>query len=40
MYVDNITDEEYYDSGINDTGINHFGIGRGVNGGISAKFSF
>jgi iron complex outermembrane receptor protein len=40
MYVDNITDEDYYDSGLDDTGINHFGIGRGVNGGISAKFSF
>ncbi|MGB0936341.1 MAG: TonB-dependent receptor [Colwellia sp.] len=40
MYVDNLTDEEYFDSGINDTGINHFGIGRGVNGGISAKYSF
>ncbi|MEW6998758.1 TonB-dependent receptor [Colwelliaceae bacterium BS250] len=39
-YVDNITDEEYFDSGLNDTGINHFGIGRGINGGVKAKYSF
>jgi iron complex outermembrane receptor protein len=39
-YIDNITDEEYFDSGINDTGINHFGIGRGINGGVKVKYVF
>lgn len=39
-YIDNITDKEYFDSGLDDTGINHFGIGRGINGGIKAKYSF
>jgi len=39
-YVDNITDEEYYDSGLNDTGLNYFGIGRGINGGVKVKYSF
>jgi iron complex outermembrane receptor protein len=39
-YIDNITDEEYFDSGLDDTGINQFGIGRGVNGGIKVKYSF
>lgn len=39
-YIDNITDETYYDSGLSDTGINHFGIGRGINGGINVKYSF
>jgi iron complex outermembrane receptor protein len=39
-YIDNITDEDYYDSGLNDTGVNHFGIGRGINGGVKVKYSF
>ncbi len=39
-YVDNITDELYYDSGVADTGLSHFGIGRGINGGIKVKYSF
>jgi len=39
-YVDNITDEVYYDSGVADTGLSHFGIGRGVNGGVKVKYSF
>lgn len=39
-YVDNITDEKYFDSGLNDTGVNHFGIGRGINGGVKVKYSF
>jgi len=39
-YVDNITDEEYFDSGLDDTGINNFGVGRGINGGIKVKYSF
>ncbi len=39
-YVDNITDEAYYDSGLDDTGINQFGIGRGINGGVKVKYSF
>tara|TARA_R110002012_G_scaffold81474_2_gene206284 strand:+ start:1408 stop:3864 length:2457 start_codon:yes stop_codon:yes gene_type:complete len=39
-YVDNITDEEYFDSGIDDTGVNHFGIGRGINAGVRVKYSF
>jgi len=39
-YIDNITDELYYDSGVADTGLSRFGIGRGVNGGISVKYSF
>ncbi|MCJ8318248.1 MAG: TonB-dependent receptor [Colwellia sp.] len=39
-YVDNITDELYYDSGVADTGLSHFGIGRGINGGVKVKYSF
>lgn len=39
-YIDNITDEEYFDSGLDDTGINNFGIGRGINGGIKVKYAF
>jgi len=39
-YIDNLTDEIYYDTGIDDTGINRFGIGRGVNGGVKFKYSF
>ncbi|MCW8864798.1 MAG: TonB-dependent receptor [Colwellia sp.] len=39
-YINNITDEEYFDSGLDDTGVNMFGIGRGVNGGIKVKYSF
>ncbi len=39
-YINNLTDEEYFDSGLDDTGINHFGIGRGVNGGVKVKYSF
>jgi iron complex outermembrane receptor protein len=39
-YIDNITDEEYFDSGLDDTGINQFGIGRGINGGIKVKYLF
>ena len=39
-YVDNITDELYYDSGVADTGMSHFGIGRGINGGVKVKYSF
>lgn len=39
-YIDNITDETYYDSGLSDTGLNHFGIGRGVHGGVNVNYSF
>lgn len=39
-YIDNITDEEYYDSSVSDTGLSNFGIGRGTNGGINVKYSF
>ncbi len=39
-FIENITDEEYYDSGLDDTGINHFGIGRGTNGGVKVRYSF
>jgi len=39
-YIDNLTDETYYDSGENDTGLNRFGIGRGRNAGISLKYLF
>ena len=39
-FIDNITDEVYYDSGLDDTGINYFGIGRGINGGVKVKYSF
>lgn len=39
-YINNLTDEEYFDSGLDDTGINHFGIGRGINGGVKVKYSF
>jgi len=39
-YIDNLTDETYYESGVVDTGISRFGIGRGTNGGIKVKYSF
>ncbi|MDT0603904.1 TonB-dependent receptor [Thalassotalea castellviae] len=39
-YIDNLTDEEYYDASVADTGISNFGIGRGINGGINVKYSF
>ncbi len=39
-YIDNLTDEIYYDTGIDDTGINRFGIGRSVNGGVKFKYLF
>ena len=39
-YINNITDEEYFDTGLDDTGINNFGIGRGINGGVKVKYSF
>ena len=39
-YIENITDEVYYDSALSDTGLNRFGIGRGTNGGINFKYSF
>ncbi|QDP00074.1 TonB-dependent receptor [Thalassotalea sp. PS06] len=39
-YVDNITDELYYEGAVIDTGYTRFGIGQGINGGIKAKYSF
>lgn len=39
-YMNNIIDEEYFDSGLDDTGINNFGIGRGINGGVKVKYAF
>ncbi|WP_286261225.1 TonB-dependent receptor [Thalassotalea atypica] len=39
-YIDNITDEEYYDAGVEDTGLSYFGLGRGINGGVNVKYTF
>ena len=39
-YVENLTDETYYEGAVEDTGISRFGIGRGRHGGIKFKYSF
>jgi iron complex outermembrane receptor protein len=39
-YINNLFDEAYYEGIAVDTGINHFGIGRGRTAGIKLKYSF
>ncbi|WOH36750.1 TonB-dependent receptor [Thalassotalea fonticola] len=39
-YIDNITDELYYEGGVVDTGYTGYGIGKGSNGGVKVKYSF
>ncbi|MEW6982529.1 TonB-dependent receptor [Colwelliaceae bacterium 6471] len=39
-YVENLTDELYYEGAVEDTGINRFGIGRGRSAGLKVKYMF
>ncbi len=39
-YVENLTDETYYEGAVEDTGINRFGIGRGRTAGVRVKYNF
>jgi iron complex outermembrane receptor protein len=39
-YVENLTDETYFEGAVEDTGISRFGIGRGRNAGVKVKYSF
>ncbi|MDT0603893.1 TonB-dependent receptor [Thalassotalea castellviae] len=39
-YINNLTDEVYYSGALIDAGVNRFGIGRGINGGVKVKYNF
>ena len=39
-YIENVFDKTYYEAGIEDTGLNHFGIGRGKTIGLKYQHIF